>query len=77
MSKNPRKAGNNVVPMPASVRENRKPARDLAGGTAVSSALDAGGPDDPRIQQLFRELFMVVFSDSPALRPLNGRGGRF
>jgi hypothetical protein len=37
----------------------------------------ASGPDDPRIQQLFRELFMVVFSDSPALRPLNGRGGRF
>jgi hypothetical protein len=37
----------------------------------------AAGPDDPRIQQLFRELFQVVFSDSPALRPLNGRGGRF
>ena len=37
----------------------------------------ASGPDDPRVQQLFRELFMVVFSDSPALRPLNGRGGRF
>jgi len=37
----------------------------------------ATGPDDPRIQQLFRELFQVVFSDSPALRPLNGRGGRF
>ncbi len=30
------------------------------------------GPDDPRIQQLFRELFMVVFSDSLALRPQNG-----
>ena len=29
----------------------------------------------PRIQQLFRELFQVVFSDSPALRPLNGFGG--
>jgi hypothetical protein len=37
----------------------------------------ATGPDDPRIQQLFRELFQVVFRDSPALRPLNGRGGRF
>ena len=37
----------------------------------------ATGPDDPRIQQLFRELFQVVFSDSAALRPLNGRGGRF
>jgi hypothetical protein len=32
----------------------------------------ANGPDDPRIQQLFRELFMVVFSDSLALRPQNG-----
>ena len=37
----------------------------------------AAGPDDPRIQQLFRELFQVVFSDSAALRPLTGRGGRF
>jgi hypothetical protein len=36
----------------------------------------ANGPDDPRIQQLFRELFQVVFSDSPALRPLNGFRGR-
>ena len=35
------------------------------------------GPADPRIEQLFRELFQVVFSDSAALRPLNGRGGRF
>ena len=32
----------------------------------------ANAPDDPRIQQLFRELFMVVFSDSMALRPQNG-----
>ena len=31
----------------------------------------ANGPDDPRIQQLFRELFMVVFSDALALRPQN------
>ena len=37
----------------------------------------ASGPNDPAITQLFRELFLVVFSDSPALRPLNGRGGRF
>jgi hypothetical protein len=29
----------------------------------------ATGPNDPRINQLFRELFQVVFSDSPALRP--------
>ena len=32
----------------------------------------ATGPDDPRVQQLFRELFMVVFSDSTSLRPQNG-----
>jgi hypothetical protein len=37
---------------------------------------EAAGPDDPRIGELFRQLFQVVFSDSPALRPLNGRGGR-
>lgn len=38
----------------------------------------ASGPDDPRIAQLFRELFMVIFSDSPALRPNQGGGsGRF
>lgn len=34
----------------------------------------ANGPDDPRIAQLFRELFMVVFSDSPSLRPNQGGG---
>ncbi len=32
----------------------------------------ATGPDDPRIAQLFRELFMVVFTDSPAIRPNQG-----
>ena len=37
----------------------------------------ATAPNDPRIGELFRELFQVVFSDSAALRPLNGRGGRF
>jgi hypothetical protein len=29
----------------------------------------ASGPTDPRIDGLFRQLFQVVFSDSPALRP--------
>ena len=38
----------------------------------------ASGPDDPRIAQLFRELFMVIFSDSPSLRPNQGGDtGRF
>jgi len=32
----------------------------------------ATGPDDPRINWLFRELFMVIFSDSEALRRQNG-----
>ena len=33
----------------------------------------ATGPTDPRIGELFRELFQVVFNDSPALRPQLGR----
>lgn len=32
----------------------------------------AHGPNDPRIAELFRELFQVVFSDSPATRPNQG-----
>ena len=36
----------------------------------------ATGPTDPRIGQLFRELFQVVFSDSPALRPQLGGHNR-
>jgi hypothetical protein len=36
----------------------------------------ADGPTDPRIGQLFRELFQVVFSDSPALRPQMGNDRR-
>ena len=34
----------------------------------------ATSPTDPRIEQLFRELFQVVFSDSPALKPQIGGG---
>jgi hypothetical protein len=37
----------------------------------------ASGPNDPRIDALFRELFQVVFSDSPALRPQNGGARNF
>jgi hypothetical protein len=33
---------------------------------------DAAGPDDPRLGQLFRELFTVVFSDAMGLRPQAG-----
>ena len=36
----------------------------------------ATGPTDPRIGELFRELFQVVFSDSPALRPQMGHERR-
>lgn len=32
----------------------------------------ATGPTDPRMGELFRQLFMVVFSDSPALKPQSG-----
>ena len=34
------------------------------------------GPTDPRIDGLFRQLFQVVFSDSPALKPNLGGGDR-
>lgn len=34
----------------------------------------ASGPDDPRVNQLFRQLFEVLFSDSPMTRPNTGGG---
>lgn len=36
----------------------------------------ASSPSDPNVSLLFRELFEVVFSDSPALRPGIGGGSR-
>jgi hypothetical protein len=33
---------------------------------------EASGPDDPRVGQLFRELFPVLFSDAMGLRPQTG-----
>src|SRR5262245_32762316 len=36
----------------------------------------ATGPTDPRINQLFRELFQVQFPDGPAYRPLGGQRNR-
>ncbi len=36
----------------------------------------ATGPTDPRIAELFRQLFQVVWSDSPALKPQLGGGNR-
>lgn len=33
----------------------------------------ADTPENPNVNQLFRELFLVVFSDSPTLRPHSGR----
>lgn len=35
----------------------------------------ATGPDDPRVAGLFRQLFQVVFSDSPMLPNRDGGGG--
>ena len=42
----------------------------LSETTAWTSAT---GPTDPQVGELFRQLFMVVFSDSPMLRPQMGR----
>jgi hypothetical protein len=36
----------------------------------------SNAPNDPRVAQLFRELFMVVFPDGPAYRPLGGQRNR-
>src|SRR6266404_412673 len=36
----------------------------------------ASSPTDPRVDQLFRELFQVVFPDSKAYRPLSGGNNR-
>jgi hypothetical protein len=38
---------------------------------------DASGPDDPRVGQLFKDLFNVVFSDSPSLYMKGGRNTFF
>ena len=37
---------------------------------------DAAGPGDPRVGELFRELFPVVFSDAMGLRPQSGSSMR-
>ncbi|MFI4998577.1 MAG: hypothetical protein ACHQK9_01755 [Reyranellales bacterium] len=34
---------------------------------------DASSPDDPRVGELFKDLFAVVFTDSPALYQKSGR----
>jgi hypothetical protein len=38
----------------------------------TSAWTEATGPDDPRIRELFRELFPVLFSDAMGLRPQSG-----
>ena len=38
----------------------------------VTAWTSASGPDDPRVGQLFRELFPVLFSDAMGLRPQTG-----
>ena len=59
--KNPRRPANNVVSLPAGSRKIRNPAR-VAAGTTASNALDAGGPDDPRMQEALRlmEAFLAI-----------------
>jgi hypothetical protein len=41
----------------------------------TTASTPATAAADPRIDGLFRELFQVVFSDSPALKPNLGGGG--
>ncbi|WP_425066996.1 hypothetical protein [Reyranella sp.] len=48
---------------------------DMAMSMATAST-PASSPDDPKVSLLFRELFMVVFSDTPALKPNAGGMGR-
>ena len=36
----------------------------------------ATAPNDPRIAELFRQLFQVIWSDLPALRPQVGGSDR-
>ncbi len=38
----------------------------------TTATTNASTPQDPKVAELFRELFLVVFSDSPALKPQNG-----
>lgn len=42
----------------------------------TTATTPAATPNDPNVSLLFRELFMVVFSDSPALRPNTGGSDR-
>lgn len=38
----------------------------------TTATTTAWRPEDPKVAELFRELFLVVFSDSPALEPNTG-----
>jgi hypothetical protein len=40
--------------------------------TQTTAWTNATGPDDPRVGELFRELFPVLFSDAMGLRPQSG-----
>jgi hypothetical protein len=46
--------------------------RDEQVMSETTARTQASSPADPRVGQLFRELFQVVFSDSPALNPSAG-----
>ena len=52
---------------------NTTTAAALAGLMAWTPASSSS---DPQVAELFRELFMVVFPDSHALKPQVGDGGR-
>lgn len=44
--------------------------------SSTTAWTNAASPSEPQVGALFRELFQVVFSDSPALRPNQGGGHR-
>jgi hypothetical protein len=50
--------------------------RDDLALSQTTAWTNAAGPDDPRVGQLFRELFAVLFSDAAGLRPRSGGGLR-
>ncbi len=62
MTKHPRKPGDNVVSMPASIREGRIPPHEFTGTATAPEACVDGGPDDPRMQEAMRlmEAFLAI-----------------
>ncbi len=62
MTKHPRKSADNVVSMPANIREGRPPAHDFTGAATAPEARVAGAPDDPRMREAMRlmQAFLAI-----------------